>query len=356
MTRSSVLRVTVASLLAVAFFPGLARAESLKVGDSAPELKVKKWVKGEPVARFKPGMIYVVEFWATWCPPCRESIPHVNELQKKFEGKAVMIGVNCWEDNDSLVPQFVKEQGERMEYRVATDDKSQSPKGFMAENWMGAAGLTGIPSAFVVDGNGKIAWIGHPWENMESAIEKAISETYNPNAETEAAEKRTAELAKQVTRAIGAKDEAGAIKLIDDAIAADETMKGPATLLKCRTLMKLRKYDDAYALVDTLVETSSKEFKALSELAWSVLTDTTITKRDFKAARKLADTAVTASESKNAAVLNIAARAAYCDGDFNRAVELETLAIENADAAHKPGYQEWLNRYKAAKSKSAAAR
>src|SRR5947207_870817 len=88
----------------VAFF-GVAAfgawAPKLKVGDAPPKLQPGKWLQGEAVTEFKSDKVYVVEFWATWCGPCKESIPHLNELQKKYKDKGVvMIGQDIWEDDD----------------------------------------------------------------------------------------------------------------------------------------------------------------------------------------------------------------------------------------------------------------
>jgi len=70
--------------LCLGLAPRAAQAyDSLNVGDPAPELKVARWVKGNRVAKFNLGRIYVVEFWATWCGPCRESIPHLTELDRQ---------------------------------------------------------------------------------------------------------------------------------------------------------------------------------------------------------------------------------------------------------------------------------
>ncbi|HRT09981.1 MAG TPA: TlpA disulfide reductase family protein [Candidatus Paceibacterota bacterium] len=152
-----------------------AQAATLKVGDPAPKLEVGKWVQGDPVTRFEPGKAYLVEFWATWCGPCRATIPHLNELHNKFKDKGlVVIGQNVWERDESLVAPFVKKMGDKMTYRVALDDKSANKEGKMAKSWMEAAGRNGIPSAFLVDKSGKIAWIGHPMQLKEAQIEKVL--------------------------------------------------------------------------------------------------------------------------------------------------------------------------------------
>jgi thiol-disulfide isomerase/thioredoxin len=54
-----------------------AYAQSLKIGDKAPSLEVSRWVKGEKVERLEKDQTYVVEFWATWCGPCIQTIPHL---------------------------------------------------------------------------------------------------------------------------------------------------------------------------------------------------------------------------------------------------------------------------------------
>lgn len=167
-----------AALLALAAGMTLAlTAEpTLKVGDPAPKLATGKWVQGDPVKDFAKGKAYIVEFWATWCGPCRASIPHLNEIYSKFKDKGlIVIGQNCWESDESLVAPFVKKMGDKMTYRVALDDKSSDEKGRMAKTWMEAADRNGIPSAFLVNSKGVIIWIGHPMELEEETIQAALA-------------------------------------------------------------------------------------------------------------------------------------------------------------------------------------
>jgi len=153
---------------------------SLKVGSVAPALQVSRWVKGDGPYKFESGKVYVVEFWATWCQPCRESIPHLTQMARTYKDTVTFVGVNVWErgsgkDMEDSVDSFVRNMGSNMDYFVARDTKSNT----MAKTWIQAAGQNGIPCAFIIDGNGKIAWIGHPMDSMEKAIGAVLAKTRN---------------------------------------------------------------------------------------------------------------------------------------------------------------------------------
>src|SRR5689334_14465342 len=56
----------------------------LAVGDRAPAIGADAWLNGPAVPRFRRGNVYLVDFWATWCFPCRQSIPQLNQLQRSY--------------------------------------------------------------------------------------------------------------------------------------------------------------------------------------------------------------------------------------------------------------------------------
>jgi len=152
----------------------------LGVGDPAPAIQAGAWIQGEPVTGFAPDKVYLIEFWATWCGPCVQSIPHLNEIAAAYDGKGlVVIGQNISEPDESRVKPFVEKMGDKMTYRVALDDKSRMEKGAMATMWLKASGATGIPVAFLVGKDGKIAWIGHPMELQGPVIEQVLAGTFD---------------------------------------------------------------------------------------------------------------------------------------------------------------------------------
>ncbi|MFN8853907.1 MAG: TlpA family protein disulfide reductase, partial [Armatimonadota bacterium] len=93
------MRAVIASALAL--MAALSSAQGLGPGEPAPPLRVAEFVKGKAVTDLSKG-VFVIEFWATWCSPCIQSMPHISSLAKKYEGKVTVIGVSVWEQGDDI--------------------------------------------------------------------------------------------------------------------------------------------------------------------------------------------------------------------------------------------------------------
>lgn len=101
----------------------------------------------------------VVEFWASWCGPCRAAFPHLSELARAHRGRGLtVVGINI-EGDSPAVRRMVEQQGPKMDYTVAVDAGQQA-----ANALMGAARVSGIPVAFILDRAGAVRHYGHPME------------------------------------------------------------------------------------------------------------------------------------------------------------------------------------------------
>lgn len=107
-------------------FPGIARADAKL-----------------DLAAYKGKLVYL-DFWASWCTPCRKSFPWMNELQQKYKDDLVVIGVNLDQEKE-LAEAFIKETAP--EFKIIYD-----PKGKLATEYQVAA----MPSAFILGRDGKI--------------------------------------------------------------------------------------------------------------------------------------------------------------------------------------------------------
>jgi thiol-disulfide isomerase/thioredoxin len=331
--------------LSLALFLGTAavpvRAQSLGLGSAAPKLEVKSFVKGEPVSGFESGKNYVVEFWATWCGPCKTSIPHLTELQKKNPG-ITFIGVSVMESDPNRVKPFVDEMGDKMAYRVALDsvpDKEKPDEGAMAKNWMTASGQEGIPCAFIVNKEGKIAWIGHPME-MEKPLEKIAAGTWDLNEAREeqrkAVEKRArlTKLQSKLESALQSGDSAKVIAAADEFISdfpAAMTMVGP---IKLTALIKLDKQDEALEYAKKLATSElSTQANGLNAVAWTIVDPDAGIKPSSKLIDFALETARRADamvEAKDAGIADTLAKAYFDKGDVTKAVETQERAVRLA--------------------------
>ena len=148
-------------------------ADVLSVGSPAPAFTPEKFMSGSAFTALEPGKVYVIEFWATWCPPCVRAMPHLAKLQAEnpditVVGIAAMERVNDDESRERKVTDFLEKRGGSVGFAIAVDHDAS-----MAKDWMNAAKKGGIPCSFVVGKDGKIAYIGHPEMGLDEAVRRA---------------------------------------------------------------------------------------------------------------------------------------------------------------------------------------
>jgi thiol-disulfide isomerase/thioredoxin len=211
----------------------------LAIGDNAPKLVYSKWIQGKAISEMTNDKTFVVEFWATWCGPCIQAMPHLSELAKKYGEAYVFIGCNVLEKVGNKpyasalpkVTSFVQKQKAlgRLTYNVIADNNAQD----MDKNWLVAAGIEGIPVTFVIN-KGKIAWIGHPdflgdvlasIENGSFDIEKSKKQCAEQNDPGVKFQKKLKENKDRIAKAENEKEYAKALQYVDEARASQPEFK-----------------------------------------------------------------------------------------------------------------------------------
>jgi thiol-disulfide isomerase/thioredoxin len=355
--KNSLLLRALTMLTGVALAVAARTAEAkLTVGDPAPKLQVAKWVQGDPVKAFDTNHVYIVEFWATWCGPCRQSIPHLNELSKKFKDQGVIaIGQDVWEPDDSSVAAFVKKMGDQMTYRVALDDKSQETNGFMAVNWMKAAEQNGIPTAFVINQQGRIAWIGHPMGLNEQILEDILAGRFDIAAfavkyeRQHQVQKQDTELRIKLTKALKNKDWAAAEAAAAELKKLEPAMGSSLDVVRFSILLGRKNYADAYKLAESLSDAQPDNSMLQNGLAWTIATQPGLEKRDLALAEKMAVRANEATQGKAPAVLDTLARVQFMNGKKTEAIATEQKALDIAPDEQKAFFKKFLTSYQEGK-------
>ncbi len=375
------------ALLGLAAIPASSNAAEL--GDPAAPLKIAEWIKGGPVnlADAKGKQIVVVEFWATWCPPCRTSIPHLTELARKYKDKDVVI-VGVSDEKPAVVKAFVEKMGAKMDYVVAIDADNATGEGYMR-----AYNQNGIPHAFVVDKQGRVVWHGHPMGGLDKVLEELVAGKLDLDKvrKRTRAEARLQEYFQLLTQG---GDAAKAAELEKELVALDQELGGILSGQKFDPVMlrqraqfsrTLREYQQAYfadeatdparlsALEKTLAESAppgfdlaaakeemaasrafrnymleatsqaredklaelgkkledlgGKNHQMLNQIAWVLLTDENVKKRDVALATRIAKAAYDACEGKDASVVDTYARALFDSGKVDEAIREQRKAI-----------------------------
>ena len=107
------------------------------------------------------GKVVLMDFWASWCGPCRRSMPHLKELYAKYRGRGlVVLGVNL-DKTRSAALGFMKKAGVNFPVLFGSDNQQISSVLY---------GVRGIPATFLIDKKGIIRYSGHPMGLREGVI------------------------------------------------------------------------------------------------------------------------------------------------------------------------------------------
>jgi cytochrome c biogenesis protein CcmG/thiol:disulfide interchange protein DsbE len=140
-------------------------AEKDVLNQPAPDLFVESWLGDTPELQ---GKFVLIDFWATWCPPCRQVIPELNDIAKQFSKELIVVGLSD-ESADK-----VREMSEPViEYYSAVDTQSRTKD---------AIGVQGIPHALLIDPSGTVCWQGFPLDGdypLDASTIQACFDRYN---------------------------------------------------------------------------------------------------------------------------------------------------------------------------------
>lgn len=164
MYRRSFFGAAIAAFVATA--TATAVAGELKKGDSFPNLKEYKL---EGTLPDTAGKVVIVDFWASWCGPCKKAMPVLKELHQAYKDKGVVIIGISLDESKSDMDSYLKKNP--MPFTILRDP---DPKSKLSEK----AGVEVIPSTFIIGADGKVieAHAGLPESDMKK-LKKDFSKT-----------------------------------------------------------------------------------------------------------------------------------------------------------------------------------
>ncbi len=298
-----------------------APAMALDLGDPAPPLKIAEWVRGAPVD-FKAGkgkQVYLLEFWATWCPPCRESLPHLADLQRKYKDQGLVV-VAISDEPVGVIRPFMERMGTKMDFTVAADNRQETTR-----TYLGGFGAQGIPHSCLVDKDGIIAWHGSPFENMDEIVEQVLTGKYDLEA---------------------AKATAKAGRLLNDYF--QKLMQARFTQ---DTLQRDELGKQAKRIGGEILKAAAKNPDLLGALAWNILSWEDTRARDLELAVQAAKAAFEGVKAApptdlSASIAHVYGRVLWETGQKAEAARVQKQAVEWVkDPQLAPELREALKRY-----------
>jgi len=163
-----------AALLALscAAGPGLraqGRPELLKTGTMAPDFSIPADGGGNLNLSAYRGKVVILDFWATWCPPCQKSMPHLESVAKAVAGQdVVVLGLCVWDDRGRYDAWMNAKRGQ-FSFKFGYDPAGKSPASLGAR-----FNVSGIPTTYIIDPKGQVAGTIVGYDSGDTRVEAAL--------------------------------------------------------------------------------------------------------------------------------------------------------------------------------------
>jgi len=299
----------------------------LSIGDPNPGLQLAKFVKGDEVTAPLKDDVTVVEFWATWCGPCRAGMPHISELQREYGDKVRFIGVT--KEDEDVVTKFLgsvapggKTWDEVIDYRLALDDGSWTNNAYMR-----AANQNGIPCAFIVGRDGIVEWIGHPG-SIDQPLKQIVDGSWDRQAAVAEFKQQAMfdKYAQKLNGMLRSGNFDAALSLLDEMEESSGGKSMPLLNNRLMILMMADRAEEASSVRGELIEAAWDDATVLNGVAWETATADNAT--DLELALKAAKRASEIREDKDAAILDTLARCHYELGQLDEAIKVQQKAVD----------------------------
>ncbi|MFK8114668.1 MAG: TlpA disulfide reductase family protein [Rubripirellula sp.] len=262
--------------------PQSVAAKEFGIGSKAPALDIEHWIQDgngffKPVTKFEEGKVYVVEFWATWCGPCIQSMPHLSATQTKYRGRDVQI-ISVSDETVDEVKELLLQKNEQVGKTFADITSAYSlttdPDRSVYEDYMDASGQQGIPTAFIVGKTGTVEWIGHPME-MDEPLEAIVTDSWDREAFKEELKSRKAldESMQKISMMAGRGQFEEALKIVEEQSKAAKSKSLKDHWDSVRNGVKLaagKVDDDVVAYFASQLEEIKESPQAVTQFAYSL--------------------------------------------------------------------------------------
>jgi len=158
---SKVAAVALAGMLGLSAF-------AVEVGQVAPDFDLPGGKGAVKLSDYKGKVVYV-DFWASWCGPCKQSFPWMNDMQSRYSGKGLnLVAVNVDQKAEDAQT-FLKDNAAK--FTVAYDQGGKTPKAYA---------IKGMPTSVLIGADGKVLMVHSGFkEEQRDELEKQIKQALN---------------------------------------------------------------------------------------------------------------------------------------------------------------------------------